>query len=323
MSSSKTAAPSSDSRVDGDRRVTLVRHCIGSRCVARDSFESAERAHGRFTRDPRSASSDSCMSTATCAAPPGPARAMRQDDRAGLPRTRQRVGDRDHPRSRTGHARGRHQPDPDRERRPPQPRLSLDRRRAAPPADRRVLVFSDLAPGRASTSCAAAVSTLSWSTPPDEPEPDVASIGSANWAGGLAAAQHLIELGHRRIGMISGPEDMLCSIARVDGYRSALDRAGIGFEPELLRAGDFHVEGGRRAAGQLLDAHQAANGDLRRQRPPGARRLRRRAPARDPGSRGSLGRRLRRPAHRALGRPAAHDDPPAARLRWPRPRRGC
>jgi LacI family transcriptional regulator, xylobiose transport system transcriptional regulator len=89
--------------------------------------------------------------------------------------------------------------------------------------------------------------------PADEPEPDVASIGSANWAGGLAAAQHLIELGHRRIGMISGPEDMLCSIARVDGYRSALERAGIRFDPGLVRAGDFHVDGGRSAAARLLD----------------------------------------------------------------------
>ena len=88
--------------------------------------------------------------------------------------------------------------------------------------------------------------------PADEPEPDVASIGSANWAGGFAAAEHLIGLGHRRIGMISGPEDMLCSIARVDGYRSALERAGIGFDSALLRAGDFHVAGGHRAGAELL-----------------------------------------------------------------------
>jgi len=89
--------------------------------------------------------------------------------------------------------------------------------------------------------------------PSGEPDADVASIGSANWAGGFAAAKHLIDLGHKRIAMVAGPEDMLCSIARVDGYRSALERAGIGFDPELVRVGDFHVVGGQRGAEELLD----------------------------------------------------------------------
>ena len=115
-----------------------------------------------------------------------------------------------------------------------------------------ILVFSDLEPEEKHKLRSRGVNFVVVD-PADEPEPDVASIGSANWAGGFAAAQHLLALGHRRIGMISGPEDMLCSVARVDGYRSALERAGIAFEPELLRAGDFHVAGGRRAASQLLD----------------------------------------------------------------------
>jgi LacI family xylobiose transport system transcriptional regulator len=115
-----------------------------------------------------------------------------------------------------------------------------------------ILVFSDLDPEEKHKLRSRGVNFVVVD-PADEPEPDVASIGSANWAGGFAAAQHLLALGHRRIGMISGPEDMLCSVARVDGYRSALERAGIAFEPELLRAGDFHVAGGRRAASQLLD----------------------------------------------------------------------
>jgi LacI family xylobiose transport system transcriptional regulator len=115
-----------------------------------------------------------------------------------------------------------------------------------------ILVFSDLDPVEKHKLRSRGVNFVVVD-PADEPEPDVASIGSANWAGGLAAAQHLIELGHRRIGMIGGPEDMLCSIARVDGYRSALERAGLGFDPGLVRAGDFHVAGGRRAAAHLLD----------------------------------------------------------------------
>jgi LacI family xylobiose transport system transcriptional regulator len=118
-----------------------------------------------------------------------------------------------------------------------------------------ILVFSDLAPVEKHKLRSRGVNFVVVD-PADEPEPDVASIGSANWAGGLAAAEHLIELGHRRIGMISGPEDMLCSIARVDGYRSALERAGIGFDANLVRAGDFHVAGGHRAATQLLNLEQ-------------------------------------------------------------------
>ncbi|WP_405765211.1 substrate-binding domain-containing protein [Streptomyces sp. NBC_01538] len=57
--------------------------------------------------------------------------------------------------------------------------------------------------------------------------------------GGLAATRHLIELGHRRIAIINGPERRLTSRARVDGYRSALAEAGLPFDPELVRYGDF------------------------------------------------------------------------------------
>ncbi|MFH8485193.1 LacI family DNA-binding transcriptional regulator [Streptomyces longisporoflavus] len=89
--------------------------------------------------------------------------------------------------------------------------------------------------------------------PAGDPDPDVPSVGSANWNGGLAATRHLVQLGHRRIGIITGPEDMLCSLARLDGYRSALSMAGLPADPELVRYGDFHVEGGRERAAELLD----------------------------------------------------------------------
>ncbi|MET7755855.1 LacI family DNA-binding transcriptional regulator [Streptomyces sp. NPDC005389] len=88
--------------------------------------------------------------------------------------------------------------------------------------------------------------------PAGDPEPDVPSVGSANWSGGVAATRHLIDLGHRRIGIITGPEDMLCSLARLDGYRSALNMAGLAHEPSLVRFGDFHVEGGHARALELL-----------------------------------------------------------------------
>src|SRR5262249_37385231 len=89
--------------------------------------------------------------------------------------------------------------------------------------------------------------------PGNPPPPELPSVGATNWAGGLAATEHLLSLGHRRIGAIAGPGDYLCSRARTDGYRSALERAGIKFDPALVRNGDFQHEGGFVCGGKLLD----------------------------------------------------------------------
>jgi LacI family xylobiose transport system transcriptional regulator len=88
--------------------------------------------------------------------------------------------------------------------------------------------------------------------PAGEPGEGVPAVGSANWNGGMAVARHLLQLGHRRIGLIGGPPDLLCSRARLDGYRAAMDMAGIAIDPALVRSGDFHVEGGRAAGLALL-----------------------------------------------------------------------
>jgi LacI family transcriptional regulator len=88
--------------------------------------------------------------------------------------------------------------------------------------------------------------------PANTPPQEIPSVGATNWAGGLAATEHLLGLGHRRIAAITGPAGLLCSLARVDGYRSALERAGIAFEPALVRYGDFQHEGGFARAVELL-----------------------------------------------------------------------
>ncbi|MFF6957285.1 substrate-binding domain-containing protein [Streptomyces sp. NPDC008317] len=88
--------------------------------------------------------------------------------------------------------------------------------------------------------------------PADEPAPGVPWVGATNWPGGLAATRHLIGLGHRRIAVISGPPERLASRARVDGYRSALDEAGLPFDPALVRYGDFTHEPAHRHALDLL-----------------------------------------------------------------------
>jgi LacI family transcriptional regulator, xylobiose transport system transcriptional regulator len=80
--------------------------------------------------------------------------------------------------------------------------------------------------------------------PAGAPPPDVPSIGSADWNGGYLATRHLLDLGHRRIGIITGPENMLAATARLSGYRAALDTAGVAIEPELVRPGEFHHRDG-------------------------------------------------------------------------------
>ena len=89
--------------------------------------------------------------------------------------------------------------------------------------------------------------------PAGDPDPYVPSVGSANWAGGLAATRHLTDHRHERIAIITGPEDMLCSLARLDGYRSAMSMAGLPIDPRLVRFGDFHVQSGFEHAMDLLD----------------------------------------------------------------------
>jgi LacI family transcriptional regulator len=78
------------------------------------------------------------------------------------------------------------------------------------------------------------------------------TVGSNNWNGGLLAVRHLLELGHRRIAIISGPEDVLCSRARVAGFRTAHDDAGLPIDPALVRYGKFSAGAGYEHGMELL-----------------------------------------------------------------------
>jgi LacI family transcriptional regulator, xylobiose transport system transcriptional regulator len=88
--------------------------------------------------------------------------------------------------------------------------------------------------------------------PTGEPLHDTPSVGATNWNGGLSATRHLLELGHRRIAVIAGPVRLLCSRARLDGFRSAMDAAGVPVDPALIRYGDFHLDAGAREGRALL-----------------------------------------------------------------------
>ena len=115
-----------------------------------------------------------------------------------------------------------------------------------------ILVVSELAPEQIARLNARSIPFVVVD-PAGEPAPGVPSVGATNWNGGLSATRHLLELGHTRIGMIGGPPNMLCSRARVDGYRAALETAGLTVDPDLIRWGTFHVEAGLRAGHELLE----------------------------------------------------------------------
>lgn len=81
---------------------------------------------------------------------------------------------------------------------------------------------------------------------------DIPSIATTNWAGGLAATEHLLSLGHTRIGVVTGPQKVACARDRLDGYRAALTRSGIAVDHSLERYGDFLAQSGEAAAAELL-----------------------------------------------------------------------
>jgi DNA-binding LacI/PurR family transcriptional regulator len=87
---------------------------------------------------------------------------------------------------------------------------------------------------------------------PMEELPDgVPFVGATNWRGGRSAAQHLIDLGHRRIAMISGPDHAFCR-ARRSGYAAAMESAGLPVPPTSLVLTQLTREHGYEAARTLL-----------------------------------------------------------------------
>jgi LacI family transcriptional regulator len=79
------------------------------------------------------------------------------------------------------------------------------------------------------------------------------NVSATDWEAGRDATEHLLSLGHRRIGFITGPIDQTCHQDRLDGYYAALGRAGVSSDASLVREGDSLVAGGALRGGELLD----------------------------------------------------------------------
>jgi LacI family transcriptional regulator len=87
--------------------------------------------------------------------------------------------------------------------------------------------------------------------------------------GGRLATEHLVRLGHRRIGFINGPPNFEATHLRLAGYRKTIEEHGLPVEPGLMEtAGDWNQDSGFRLAQQLIshpdppDALVCASDDL-------------------------------------------------------------
>ena len=88
---------------------------------------------------------------------------------------------------------------------------------------------------------------------PNNVSPDCPAVIANNRIGAIAAMEHLISLGHCRIGFIGGHPDLQSAIRRLQGYEDALHQANIPLAPELIQVGDYSTETGLVCAQQLLE----------------------------------------------------------------------
>lgn len=88
----------------------------------------------------------------------------------------------------------------------------------------------------------------------DSPDPTIRCVRVDLEAGGHLATHHLIDLGHRRIAHITEPKPENSTVPeRVDGYRRALNEAGIAFDPALVLVTENTMAGGAEAVDRLFD----------------------------------------------------------------------
>ena len=78
------------------------------------------------------------------------------------------------------------------------------------------------------------------------------SLNFENFNAGQIAADHLFDLGHRDLGVISGPSDHKDSADRLDGIRASANKRGIDLHPSAVVVGDYSEQGGHRAMKNMI-----------------------------------------------------------------------
>jgi LacI family transcriptional regulator len=85
---------------------------------------------------------------------------------------------------------------------------------------------------------------------------DVATdtVNVDNYHGAFAATKHLLDLGHRSIGVITGPQNVTTGQERLAGFRGAMKAHGVPVREEHVKVSDFRRESGGPLASELLEA---------------------------------------------------------------------
>ncbi len=89
--------------------------------------------------------------------------------------------------------------------------------------------------------------------PRERPPDGIACVSAMHASGAKQATEHLLELGHTRIGAIAGAEHWYATEERLHGFRAALAGAGMLPDPELIRYTDWRVPRGSETAVELLE----------------------------------------------------------------------
>jgi DNA-binding LacI/PurR family transcriptional regulator len=85
--------------------------------------------------------------------------------------------------------------------------------------------------------------------------PSVTVITSDNVGASRIAVEHLVGLGHRRIGYVRGPERFTAAAPRIEGFRAACAEAGLDPSETPVIGGEGDVQSGDRAAVEMLARH--------------------------------------------------------------------
>ena len=86
--------------------------------------------------------------------------------------------------------------------------------------------------------------------------PNTPVIGSGDYQGCKDATRHLIELGHRRIAFLKGPDEWQTCRARYDGFRSVMEEHHLTIDPELITGSAHFFDDGYECGNRLFSLHR-------------------------------------------------------------------